>query len=111
MNLRGASEGIRRNRLQGEVNLLAGRVRQLPQCQPVKTRDEILTHIDAEIARLTAARDALTGKRKTRRRTSRVWSAAQRARQARAMKAAWAAKEDGALALQCADKGGNYRWN
>ncbi len=59
----------------------------------VKRGNEIIAEIDAEIARLTAARDALTGTNRTgrkHRRAGRVWSAAQRARHSRMMKARWA---------------------
>jgi hypothetical protein len=59
-------------------------------------KDEIIAEIDAEIARLTAARDALTGSATTgkkRRTTGRVWSAAARARQSRMMKTRWAKRK------------------
>jgi hypothetical protein len=58
-------------------------------------REKIIAQIDAEIARLTAARDALTGTNSTRRkrRTGRVWSAARRARQSRMMKQRWAKRK------------------
>jgi hypothetical protein len=56
--------------------------------------DAIIADLDAEIARLTAARDALTGSngtgRKKREPNRRAWSAAARARQSKAMKARWA---------------------
>jgi hypothetical protein len=69
-------------------------VRAVQQWRTVD-RDRIIAQLDAEIARLTAARDALTGSNNTRktRRTGRVWSAAARARQSRAMKARWAKRK------------------
>jgi len=61
------------------------------------TIDNIIAAIDEEISRLTKARDALTGAREIRTRSrrggGRAWSPAARARQARMMKARWAAKK------------------
>lgn len=56
--------------------------------------DEIISEIDAEIARLQKAREALMGSGRStkRKRIGRTWSAAARKRQAAAMRARWAAK-------------------
>ena len=63
--------------------------------------EDIIANIDSEIARLTAARDALTGSgggSKTRQPVlgnTRTWSAAARARQSQAMKKRWASGKMG----------------
>lgn len=59
--------------------------------------DRIIRDIEAEIARLQAARDALLGKSgrasNARHRGKRAWSAAARKRQAEMMRARWVAKK------------------
>ena len=60
-------------------------------------RETIIAQLDGEIRRLTDARNALIGNGATRRskrsRSGRVWTAAARARQSRAMKVRWAKRK------------------
>jgi hypothetical protein len=58
------------------------------------TYTRIVAQLDAEIKRLTEARDALLGLARPRGRTSRTWSAAARARQSRMMKQRWVKRKN-----------------
>jgi len=70
--------------------------RQPSRIAGVDTR-KIISALNAEIHRLTVARDALIGndatRKTTRSRRGRVWSVEARARQSRAMKQRWAQRK------------------